>query len=33
VQWDEDFTFHVPKTAASLKIVFFDDKQTEVMMF
>lgn len=30
VQWDEDFAFHVPKTAPSLRVVFFDDKQSEV---
>ena len=28
--WDEDFTFHVPKTAACLKVMFFDDKRSEV---
>jgi hypothetical protein len=32
VTWDEDFTFHVPKTAASLKVMFFDDKQVEVTL-
>ena len=31
VTWDEDFTFHVPKTAPCLKVTFFDDKQPEVM--
>jgi hypothetical protein len=29
VKWREDFTFHVPKSAVSLKIMFFDDKQSE----